>query len=36
MEALPKGIQHEIFMLIDHNNLQDFIDTKNPSSKQVH
>ena len=30
-----KGSQHEVFILIDHNNLYWFIDTKSLSSRQV-
>ena len=30
-----KGNKHEVFMLTDHNNLQDFINTKSLSSRQV-
>ena len=31
----PKGCKHEVFMLIDHNNLRRFMDMKNLSFKQV-
>lgn len=31
-----KSSKHEELILIDHNNLLCFIDTKNLSSKQVH
>ena len=31
-----KGYKHKVLMLIDHNNLQRFIDMKSLSSKQVH
>ena len=30
-----KGFQHEVLVLIDHNNLRRFMDTKSLSSKQV-
>ncbi len=30
-----EGCKHEILSLIDYNNLQYFIDIKNPSSRQV-
>ncbi len=30
-----KGCKHEVLILIDHNNLQHFMDTKNLSFRQV-
>ena len=30
-----KGFKHEVLVLIDHNNLRRFIDTKSLSSRQV-
>ncbi len=30
-----EGCKHEVLVLIDHNNLQHFMDTKNLSSMQV-
>lgn len=31
-----EGCKHKVFVLINHNNLQRFMDTKSVSSKQVH
>ena len=31
-----EGYKYEVFILIDHNNLRQFIDTKRLSSRQVH
>ena len=31
-----KGCKHEVFILMDHNNLHCFMDTKSLSSRQVY